>query len=269
MNELSSLYLISLFFVCLVGACIGSFINMVTYRVPQNISILFPRSHCPSCKTPIGILGLLPIFGFFFLKGKCPRCQFKIPFKYPLVEALCAAGTVFIFLKHVDPDKIILLLSQSHIDIQQLVALLMALWLFWSGVCLSIIDIEHRILPDIITIPGIFVGLFLNSFDKNIGFIPALLGALVGGGGLWLLRKIYMLLRHKEGMGLGDVKYLALLGASLGTIGVIHTLFLSCILGSVIGILYGIYRKQGLNVAIPFGPFLAAGAFFTHWFQWT
>ncbi|MBX9703878.1 MAG: A24 family peptidase [Silvanigrellaceae bacterium] len=245
-----------LFFLFLVGACVGSFLNLSAYRIPLQKSILLPKSHCENCQTPIHFLGLIPIFGYFLLQGKCSACKNKISLLHPTVEMVTALGTVFLFS-----------LFYSHGVSASYIPFLASLWLFYTGIVLSIIDLNYRILPDAITLPGIVVGFVLSSFHPWVGWLDSLLGILLGFFGLYSVAKAYELLRGKTGIGFGDIKYLAFLGAVVGWEGVLTTILLASITGSIIGIAVGIINKKGLNTAIPFGPFLALGGLLTAIYQ--
>lgn len=243
-------------FIFLIGTAIGSFINMAAYRIPAELSIIKPRSYCNNCKTTLPFFALIPVLGYLFTKGKCFSCKVKIPIEYPLVELLCGAFFVFIW-QYYDASFEFYANQSAFFKSQLFIEILTALWLFSTGVLLSIIDLKHRILPDVIVIPGILLNIVLSSFNHQIGFLESVIGALVGGLGLFLISKLYELIRKREGMGFGDVKYLAFLGAALGWRGVLFTIFLASVLGSVIGILALLVQRKNLHTPIPFGPFLA------------
>ncbi|MES2614485.1 MAG: prepilin peptidase [Bdellovibrionota bacterium] len=244
----------------IVGSCIGSFLNLVIYRVPLNLSVLHPRSHCPTCKKNVPIFGLIPIFGFFLLLGRCFFCKAKISWRYPFIEFICALGTSMLYLKLFDETKLLNLVVSKAFYFSEIIPLLTTLWLFYTGIIFFAIDFKHRILPDIITIPGMAIGVILSTFNPHVGFFKSFFGIVVGFGGLFLVTKIYEKIRKKEGMGFGDVKYLGFIGAVVAPLGVFYTLFLASILGSIVGIIYGIVTKKGLSASIPFGPFLAVAA---------
>lgn len=241
--EWNNLNFIIWFFVFVIGACIGSFLNVVVYRLPQHMSVVLPRSHCPYCQHNISLTSLVPILGFFFTLGKCKYCGKKISFQYPLVEWTTAMGTLWLF-------------QYSH----STSAFITSIWLFYTGIALSLIDLKHRILPDKITLPGIFVGFLISSFHPQMGWAKSLIGIFFALACLFLISKLYEFFRKREGMGMGDVKYLAFIGAVLGWDGALFTLFLASILGSLIGIGLAISSRKSLSLAIPFGPFLALAA---------
>lgn len=253
-------YFISVLFVFMVGACIGSFLNLVIHRLPLHLSIIYPRSQCPSCHKNIPTFGLIPILSFFLLARKCFYCKSKISWQYPLIEFFCALTTSILYVKFFNETQFMNLLFVRPFHFVSLLPFLTSLWLFYSGVVLSLIDFKYRILPDVITLPGIFIGFTLSALNPYIGFIQSFTGILIGFGGLFLVTKLYEIIRKREGMGFGDVKYLGFIGAVVGPTGVFYTLLLACILGSVVGIIYGIATKKGLAASIPFGPFLAISA---------
>lgn len=230
-------------FVFVIGACIGSFLNVCIYRIPLKISIVMPRSHCPHCQNTIPFLSLIPILGFFLNRGKCKYCKTKISFQYPLVEILTGMGTLFLF-EH-NPSFFPFLVSS---------------WLFYTGIVLAAIDLKYRILPDIITIPGIFIGFLISIFNPDMGFSKSIIGIFFGLFCLLFISKVYEFFRKRDGMGMGDVKYLGFIAAVIGWDGALFTLFIASILGSFFGIGLGIYYKKYLSIAIPFGPFLALAA---------
>lgn len=258
------IYSVALIFVFLVGVSLGSFLNVVIYRLPRQQSVILPRSHCVSCLEPVPLCGLIPIFGFFLLRGKCFFCKEPISFRYPIVELLSGAVTVFLFLKFFSDIDIINFIYSYNINFKNILFFFTSLFLFYSGLVLSLIDYDYGILPDMITIPGIFIGLLSSSFHPRIGFLPALFASCVGFLGLWSVTIIYKCIRKREGMGFGDIKYLAFIGAFVGLRGVFFSLLIACLLGSVFGIFYGLVSGKGLSVSIPFGPFLAISAFFVY-----
>lgn len=257
-------------FVFLFGACIGSFLNVVIYRVPQRLSIVTPRSHCPECKTPVAPWALLPILGFFLTKGRCHHCGAKVSVQYPLVELLTATLTVFIFAHYLSPESVIYhLTARGSAPLGKLLygeyfPFFEALWLLYVGIALSFIDLEHRILPDVITLPGALISFAIASLDPRIGPLTSLSGAFLGGGLLWAVARAYEAIRGREGLGYGDVKFLLLIGALLGWKGVIYTIAISSLLGTVVGISVGLVRRQGLRVTLPFGPFIAIASVIVH-----
>ena len=265
----STLTLVVGLFVFLFGACIGSFLNVVAYRLPLEISVMFPGSHCTSCKTPVPAYGLIPVLGYFLVRGRCVACKSRISAVYPLVEILVGLGTVFLFFHFLTAEQLLYNLTGSSLDsgpalgrlrYQNYLAFFSSLWLFYTAVPLVIIDLRYRLLLDVITLPGTLVAFVLASLNPNMGWAQSLLGIVAGAGGLYVVAKVYELVRKREGMGMGDVKYLALIGATVGWQGVIWVVALASLLGAFVGIVYGLVRREGLSAAIPFGPFLAAAA---------
>ncbi|MBO8127087.1 MAG: prepilin peptidase [Firmicutes bacterium] len=251
--------LLSWLVAALLGLVVGSFLNVVIYRLPRNESIVAPGSYCPECGVRLVPQDLIPVYSYLALKGKCRYCREPISWEYPLVEMVNALLYLLLF-------------SQFRFQPQ--------FWIFaafFSGlVVLSFIDFHHGILPNVITIPGILVGLAWGGFNDlwhafgrypisllyNLGtyvasfsFLNAALGVLVGGGIVLLV-----VILSKGGMGLGDVKLNAMVGAFLGWQAATYNLFLAAVLGSVVGIFLMATGKKGRKDAIPFGPYLALGA---------
>ena len=226
-----------------LGLVVGSYLNVVIYRVPRDLSTIRPRSSCPACGTPIRALDNIPVVSYALLGGKCRSCKAPIPLRYPLVEA--ATGALFL---------------ASFLRFGPTLEALAAAVLCALLVALALIDVEHFLLPDVITLPGIAVGLAFSPWLSWGGLKASLLGALVGGGILLALWGGWYLLRKEEGMGLGDVKMLAMVGAFLGVRGVLVTLLGGSILGSIVGLLLMSKSEAGLKSKLPFGTFLALGA---------
>jgi len=227
----------------ILGAIVGSFLNVCIYRIPAEESVVTPRSRCPHCHTTIRWYHNLPILSWIVLKGRCAYCDAAFSIRYPLVEAL--TGLLFALFSYrfgLDPATPVALL---------LVALL---------VTISVIDLDHQIIPDVISLPGIPLG-FLCSFALPwLSWQASLLGILLGGGILLAIALGYEWLTKQEGMGLGDVKLLAMLGAFLGAASILPIIFLASILGTAVGVPLMIIKRAGRKLAIPFGPFLAAAA---------
>jgi leader peptidase (prepilin peptidase)/N-methyltransferase len=268
--ELNTLNIIIGLFIFAFGVSIGSFLNVVAYRVPQKISLVLPRSFCTHCKKNIPNIKLIPIIGFFLTRGKCSHCKTKISYQYPFVELLSGILTLFVFFKFLTPFDLINIIPYFNNDnsiqfgkfhFNNFVPFFTSLWIIYTGIALSIIDIKHRILPDFITIPGTIIGFAIGALNPELGWLESLIGIAAGAGGLYGISALYKLIRNKVGMGMGDVKYLGFLGAVLGWKGIVFTLFYASITGAIIGIIWGIITKNGLKEAIPFGPFLGFGAF--------
>ncbi len=225
------------------GLCIGSFLNVCIYRLPIGKSIAFPPSHCPYCRTAIRIYDNIPVFGWLILRGRCRDCGHRISPRYPLVEFLTGLFAVCAYLK-----------LGPTVDT--------AIYFFFIAVLIIItfIDIDHRIIPDKITLPGIPLAFIATFFLSNITWQTSLYGILIGGGSLLLIAVGYSYFTGKEGMGGGDIKLLAMIGALCGWKGVIFTIFVGSVLGSITGIAAMRRSGQGMKSALPFGPFLSVGA---------
>lgn len=228
--------------VAFLGMAIGSFLNVVIHRLPRGQSIVSPGSRCPKCGSTLRALDNIPVVSYLVLLGRCRQCAVRIPPRYPLVEIATAA----LFVLHYFAFGWTPLLA---------VRLLFAA----AMVALFAIDLEHHLLPDAITLPGIGVGLVASLFLPP-GIRDALIGILAGGGVLWLIGEAYFRYSGEEGMGGGDVKMLAMIGAFLGWQLVIVTLVFSSIAGSVIGILLIVTKRGGMKYALPYGTFLAIAA---------
>ena len=259
---ISTPYLISLIFTFLYGTCIGSFLNLVIYRVPLKLSIVTPRSQCPSCEKTIPPFALIPIFSFFFLLGRCYFCKTKISWRYPIIELFTGILTTILYLHYFNEVQFLNLLFFKEVHLTQIMPFITSLWLLYTGIVLSFIDFDYRILPDVITIPGMAIGFILSSLNSNVGYKQSLLGIVVGFGGLYFITKLYEIIRKREGMGFGDIKYLGFIGSCVGLLGTGYTIFIASVLGSIIGIIYGITTKKGLSASLPFGPFLSISALF-------
>jgi leader peptidase (prepilin peptidase)/N-methyltransferase len=223
------------------GLIVGSFLNVCIHRLPLGESVVWPASRCPNCRTALKPYDNIPVIGYLLLKGRCRSCAAPISLRYPIVELLTL--TVFVAAYLFYPPALM---------VQRIVFGCAMIVLFF-------VDLEHHRLPNEITLPGIIVG-FVCSFFMPPGWISSLLGILVGGGSLWLMGTLWILIRHEEGMGFGDVKMLAMIGAFLGWQLMMATLFVSTILGSLIGLGLIAARKGNLKTALPFGCFLAIGA---------
>jgi leader peptidase (prepilin peptidase)/N-methyltransferase len=226
----------------LVGACVGSFLNVVIHRVPRGESIVRPGSRCPSCGRPVRSLENVPIAGFLWLRGRCAGCGCSISWRYPAVEALTAIG--FGAIAAVDGPG---------------TALLRDIVFFSLLVPIVFIDIDHRIIPDELSLGGLAAGLAL-AFLPGGAWRESLIGMAVGGGVLYATAALYEKGTGREGMGGGDVKLLAMIGAFLGWKGALLTIFLGSILGVAGGVIAMRKGKDGLKTAIPFGPYLCVAA---------
>ena len=223
------------------GLAVGSFLNVCIHRLPLGESLAFPASRCPRCGTPLKPYDNIPIVSYLMLRGRCRACGNPISLKYPIVEAL----TALVFLTSY-------LLYDSPLLFQRIVFGCAMIVLFF-------VDLEHQRLPNEITVPGIVVG-FVCSFFMPPGWVESLVGIAVGGGSLWLLGTVWFFLRHEEGLGFGDVKMLAMIGAFLGWKLMLATLFVSTLLGSIVGVGLIAARRGNLKTPLPFGCFLAGAA---------
>jgi leader peptidase (prepilin peptidase) / N-methyltransferase len=240
----------------LVGLIVGSYLNVVVHRLPRDQSTVTPRSRCPSCGHPIRLRDNVPVISWLLLRGRCRDCGATISWRYPLVEASTAAlfaGSVLRF--GITPSAAI-------------AALFCALCL-----ALALIDAEHYLLPNKITYPGIVLGLALSPFSEWTDLRSSALGAVVGAGSLCLLIGLWYLLRRTQGMGWGDPKMLAMVGAFLGLLSTVLTLFLASLLGTLVGAVLLARRRADLQSKLPFGVYLAVGAvialfFGPAWLDW-
>lgn len=236
-------------YVFITGLALGSFANVLIFRLPrENTSPFKGRSACPNCGTMIKWYHNIPLLSYIFLGGKCYSCKWKIPFRYPTVEFLMGALFTLFFLKLDRP------LGADFL------VLMTGLYVIFTAIVNTYIDLDFMILPDEITLSGIPIALGIASigyfFDVNtiVTIQNAFVGALLGAGILMAVRVLGELIFKKEAMGLGDVKYMAMLGGLFGYTDIALLLFIACILGSFVGILYKILYKESY---IPFGPFLA------------
>jgi leader peptidase (prepilin peptidase)/N-methyltransferase len=246
------------------GLVIGSFLNVCIVRLPREMSVSTPRSHCPWCKAHIRWRDNLPILSYLLLGGRCRQCKKKISVRYPLVEATAGLVSALLYLKFGLSVEWFVLLSLSG-------ALLV----------LALIDIDHRILPDPITKNGIWIGLLTSVYlapsnpliarffriigleitnPRVLALTGSLLGILMGGGLLWLVGEAYFRLRGREGMGFGDVKMMAMVGAFLGAPLTLFTIMLGSLLGSVIGLTFIWLSGKSSKYELPFGTFLGFAA---------
>ena len=225
-----------------VGLAVGSFLNVCIYRLPRNESLAFPPSQCPRCRKRLAWFDNIPLVSWLFLRGRCRQCGQPISLQYPMVELITAVVAVLIVL--VTPPGVLLV---SRLLLAAILIVLFA------------IDLELQILPNILTLPGIAAG-FLFSLVAPPGPVASLAGIALGAGILYGIAAAYYAVRREEGMGMGDVKMLAMIGAFLGWRAVLLTLILSSFAGAAIGLLLMLSRREGLRYALPFGTFLALGA---------
>lgn len=225
------------------GSCIGSFLNVCIYRIPAEKSIVYPGSMCPVCGTAIRYYDNIPILSYTWLGGRCRSCRTRISVRYPLIELLTGIMALGLFFKY-GPT------------IQMLVYFTFAAIL----IIITFIDIDHRIIPDSLSLPGIVVFFCAALTIPSMTWHDSVLGIVVGGGSLFAVAVVYHLLTRKEGMGGGDIKLLAMIGALIGWKGVLFTVFVSSAAGTIIGLGIMIATRQNMKLAVPFGPFLSLGA---------
>jgi len=232
----------------LFGLTVGSFANVCIYRLPRDRSIVSPRSMCPRCGTRVRFYDNIPVLSFLILRGKCRQCGLAIPVRYLFIELLLGI-TAYCFYRRLG-------LSLQGVYFFSLTSAL---------IIASAIDLEHRIIPNVISISGIVSGLIAAALatwlriDWPVYLIQAFTGAVLGAGLLWLVGWLYETLTGREGIGFGDVKLLALFGAHSGVSGVLTSLFYGSLFGSLVGIALMIFQGKGSRYPIPFGPFLCLG----------
>lgn len=239
--EFETQFFATIFFV--LGACLGSFANVVIYRLPIGESVVWPSSFCRACGSGIRWYHNIPILGWFLLRGKCASCGARFSIRYAVVELLMATLFLVAFLK----TGFSITLAERLIFI-------------FAVVTASVIDLDHMILPDKFTLSGIVIGLIGAVVNPERGFLDALLGVLIGGGSLWLVAYLYWIFREREGMGGGDIKLLAWIGAVLGLGSIPIVILLSSLVGAAFGMVMMFRTKDGMRTAIPFGPYLAGAA---------
>ncbi|MDQ7090048.1 MAG: A24 family peptidase [Methylococcales bacterium] len=264
-NFFLSFPLFFIFVIAALGLLIGSFLNVVIYRLPiimerewrqeckeyleleydeggddKIFNLVFPLSHCPSCKAPIKPYQNIPVISYLLLKGRCGQCETSISLRYPFIEALTG---------------ILSAVAANHFGYG--IELVFALLLTWCLIVLSFIDIDTQLLPDSITLPMLWLGLLLNTFSLFTPTETSIIGAIAGYLSLWTVYQLFKLVTGKEGMGYGDFKLLALFGAWLGWQYLPVIVLLSSLVGAVAGILMMIFTRHNHNSPIPFGPYLA------------
>lgn len=233
------------------GALVGSFLNVVILRLPnENESIVFPASHCPKCKKSLRWYDNIPVFSFLFLMGKCRNCGQAISWQYPFVEILMALLSWALYLRFS-------------------ATLSYAIYFPFCAALLAIIfiDFYHQIIPDVISLPGIVVGVLLSFVNPAVTWQDSLIGLVCGGGFFYLIAAGYYLVAKRAGMGGGDIKLLAMIGAFLGWQSLPFVIFSSALLGSIIGIGAMVKQKKGGKTVVPYGPFLAVGSYLYLFFQ--
>ena len=229
--------------IAVLGLSVGSFLNVCIYRLPRGESLVSPPSRCPSCGRPLGWFDNIPVASWVVLRGRCRQCRAPISVQYPIIEIVTALA--WLVIAWMTPPG--WLLASRLVLGTALIVLFM-------------IDLEHQLLPNAITLPGIVTG-FAFSLVAHPGPRDSLIGILVGGGVLYAIAAGYYLLRKEEGMGMGDVKMLAMVGAFLGWRAVLLTLVLSSFAGAVLGVIMMALQRGTMRYAWPFGTFLAVATF--------
>ncbi len=239
-------YGINVVLIFILGLIVGSFSNVCIYRIPRNESMIYPASHCPKCRSSIRPIDNIPLLSYILLKGKCHNCGSKISIQYPVVEFLTGIIYIFIFLIY-------------GLTLQSLIYIILSSAL----IIIAFIDLNEQIVPDIISLPGIVIGLILSFFVPYISFINSVLGVVVGGGIILVIGLVGSVIFKKEAMGGGDVKLVAMIGAFLGWKYTIISLFLGFFLGALVGIFLILLKIKSKEDMVPFGPFIALGSFIT------
>jgi leader peptidase (prepilin peptidase)/N-methyltransferase len=232
--------------IAVFGLVWGSFLNVVIHRVPRSMSLLRPPSSCPGCGARIKPYDNVPVLSYFILRGKCRACGHKISPVYPFVETLTAVAFILVYAQF-----------GRTLSLDFFAGCLFASAL----IALGFIDYFHQILPDAITMPGLVLALVYSFFRDDLTFRGALIGAAAGAGFLLVVYGAYRLIRRKEGLGMGDVTMLLMIGAYLGLAKTLLTLILGSFVGALVGVFFIVRRKKDLQFALPFGTFLAPAAF--------
>lgn len=236
---------LSLFVLAAVfGAVVGSFLNVVILRLPkEGASVVFPASHCPQCQQPLTWYENIPLVSYLALRGRCRTCNVAISWQYPLVELSMAVLSALLYHR--------LGLSFE----------LFLYFVFCAALLVIIfIDIHHQIIPDRISLPGIVIGFGGSFFSDMVSWQQSILGILLGGGVLYAVAYGYYAFTKREGMGGGDIKLLAMIGAFLGWQSLLYVIFSSSLFGSLVGVAAMFKQRKGGQTRIPFGPFLSLAA---------
>ena len=239
-------------YIGLLGLIIGSFLNVCIYRIPRRFSLSSPiRSYCPNCEVTLRTRDNIPVLSWLFLGGKCFNCKERIPFRYPFVEILSGFAALECYLAFG--------LTWTALVIYALVAAL---------ITITFIDLDFKIIPNLITYPGIHCGLLLGLISENTqafawpvtqSAYDSLLGMYVGGGIFWSIAWVYTFFTKQDGLGGGDIKLMAMTGGILGYKSVIHSIFNGTALGAVVALFMIIFAGGGRKTQIPFGPWLSLG----------
>lgn len=255
--------------VLILGLTVGSFLNVVINRLPvmlkrewkqqcdelvgkepeqqlTRFNLLVPASTCPGCGHKIRFYENIPVLSFLLLKGRCSSCKNSISFQYPLVEIISGILSVCVI---------------AHFGIT--LTALAALGLSWTLIALCVIDLKHMLLPDDITLPILWLGVLLSLENTFVSPAQSILGAVCGYLAFWSVYHLFKLLTHKEGMGYGDFKLLAMLGAWFGWQSLPLIIFLSSLIGAIVGLSLIVFAKHNQQIPIPFGPYLATAGWAT------
>jgi leader peptidase (prepilin peptidase)/N-methyltransferase len=260
-------------FITLFGLIVGSFLNVVIFRMPRDQSLMTPGSFCPQCERPIAFYANIPVVSYLLLRGRCLQCKSRIPVEYPIVELLTALLWVAITMhwQH----------KPYHYENPETLGVLeLVKWLLFASILIPVafIDLRHRIIPDKLSVGGMLLGLGLSLFSHHLGWQSSFLGAFIGFGFFWATALLYEKLKKQEGLGGGDIKLLGCIGAFLGVPGVFTTILIGSTVGTLMGLLLAVLAHLKmqpskaevstqstsmnglLQYAIPFGPFLVLGA---------
>ncbi|HAR62959.1 MAG: prepilin peptidase [Candidatus Margulisiibacteriota bacterium] len=232
----------------LFGSVIGSFLNVLIFRIPLRQSIIFPPSHCTTCNHKLSVLDLFPLLSYLFLKGKCRYCKEKIKWHYPLVELLSGFSFVWAFYS----------LGPSFLFLK-------VVFLTSILIVITFIDLEFMIIPDELTLGGSGIGLLFSLFDKSL--LPSVLGGLAGAGIIYAIYLLGQLIYQQETIGGGDIKMMLLIGIFIGIKSTLLAIFVAMMLGSIIGVALIALRIKSRKDYIPFGPFLGAGCLIVIYFS--
>jgi leader peptidase (prepilin peptidase)/N-methyltransferase len=228
--------------VVVIGLVIGSFLNVVIARVPERRSLVHPRSACPGCGMMIAWYDNIPILSFLALRRRCRACKMKIPWRYPLVEAM--TGVLF---------------AAAYVTFGQTLNAIVAAIFLAALLAITMIDLEHQIIPDVISLPGILAGCIASLATGRVHWLDSILGIALGAGIITVILLVGTWWAGQQAMGGGDIRLAAMLGAFLGWKVLIFSLFLASFLGGIIGLILLGTGLRGRKDPIPFGPFLAAG----------
>ncbi len=245
----STVSMIQQVLVGVMGCCIGSFMNVVIHRLPRKQSLALPASHCPHCGKPIAFYDNIPLLSYLLLLGKCRHCRASISLRYPMVEAMAGFLAVALFQRYgFEP--------QFFIEFVFVILLL----------AIAFIDLDTYLIPDVLSLSGLALGVLASFLSIRLSWVDSLVGVLIGGGSLYLLAIGYQYLRRQDGIGGGDIKLLGMIGAFLGAPGVVLTVVVASMVGTVVGLIAMRRSGEGMKTMLPFGPFLSLGAVaYTFW----